>query len=55
MADPVYPDVQRRQAERNELRRVAAVSALRNGGKHLTHQERAEARHWPAWSRWRAL
>jgi len=46
LADPVYPDVQRRMAERNELRRVAAVSALRNGGKHLTPQERAENRLW---------
>lgn len=46
LADPVYPDVARRQAERNELRRVAAVSALRNGGKHLTPQERAENRAW---------
>ena len=46
VADPVYPDVQRRQVERNELRRVAAVSALRNGGKHLTPQEVAVNRVW---------
>ena len=46
VADPVYSDVQRRQVERNELRRVAAVSALRNGGKHLTPQEVAVNRVW---------
>ena len=46
MADPVYSDVARRHTERNELRRVAAVSALRNGGKHLTPQQVAVNRFW---------
>jgi hypothetical protein len=46
LADPVYPDVARRHTERNELRRVAAVSALRNGGKHLTPQQVAVNRFW---------
>ena len=38
------PDVVRRMQEQRELMRIAAQSALANGGKHLSAADRALAR-----------
>lgn len=41
-----YHDVAHRMEERRELFRLAAVSALRNGGAHLSAEDRRQAEHW---------
>lgn len=45
-----YPDVERTIAERNELMRIAAQSALdrSNGGRSLDPEARRWALHWAA-------
>ncbi len=50
MDNPIYPDVATRMAERNELMRIAAVSALdrSRGGRDLTPEALRWARAWSA-------
>jgi len=45
---PLPPTAERVIAEHRELMRIAAVSALDNGGKHLTAAQLADVKEWAA-------